>query len=443
MKKLPKILYKFYITIVNSIAFFPVLIAILLFFLSVFILYFEATPISTEIKKNFPYMFVSGYENARQILSTLITGIISLTVFSFSMVMIVLNQASSNFSPRVIPGVITKKAHQIVLGFCIGTIIYSLIIIHNVQSAKKSFQFPQIGVFVAEVLGVFCLILFVYFIHSISQSIQIDNILVKVLKDTLSTLKDEKKNEEKEEEKDNYKEPDTADWEILHSIESGYYRDFENSRLLQFASEENLMIEIQVPKGTFLVKNNPILKINKRIEEDLKSSILNTFIFYQEEYISENYIYGFKQTSEVAVKALSPGINDPGTAVRAINHLTLLYAQLLNRKINEHYFDSEGYLRIIQKNDSLDDLLYDYLTPIREYGKKDIAIILKLLKCFEHLLYLEDGKKRYLSIFHKHIGIIKEDADNNIFNNQDRCKINEFIEKLNENFDKKDKFDKI
>ena len=185
MKKFTKVLYKFYINVINSIAFFPVLIAAALFVFSIFVLYFETTHTGIEIKKNFPFMFVSNYQNAMQILSTLITGIISLTVFSFSMVMIVLNQASSNFSPRVIPGVITKKAHQVVLGFCIGTIIYSLIIIHNVQATTKNIQFPQIGVLIAEILGIICLILFVYFIHSISLSIQVDNILVKILKDTL------------------------------------------------------------------------------------------------------------------------------------------------------------------------------------------------------------------------------------------------------------------
>ena len=168
MKKFTKVLYKSYIDIINSIAFFPVLISTALFILSIFILYFEGTHFSSEIKKNFPYLFVSSYQNARLILSTLIMGIISLTVFSFSMVMIVLNQASSNFSPRVIPGVITKKAHQIILGFCIGTIIYSLVIIHNIQNSTEAYRFPQIGILAAEILGIVCLILFVYFIQFLS-----------------------------------------------------------------------------------------------------------------------------------------------------------------------------------------------------------------------------------------------------------------------------------
>ncbi len=444
MKKFTKVLYKFYLNVINSIAFFPVLIAAALFVFSIFALYFETSHIGIEIKKNFSFLFVSSYQNAVQILSTLITGVISLTVFSFSMVMIVLNQASSNFSPRVIPGVITKKAHQIVLGFCIGTIIFSLLIIHNVQATTKDIQFPQISVLISEILGIICLILFVYFIHSISLSIQVDNILVKILKDTLKALKTEKKNGDKTKDKNvTEEEPSSDNWIILVSGESGYYRNFETSRLITTLSSENLIVEVQVPKGSFVLKNIPFLKLSKDVNDNLKEFILNAFIFYQEEYISENYIYGFKQTSEVAVKALSPGINDPGTAIRAVDHLTLLYSEMLNRKMDEHYFDSGGCLRIIQRNDSFDDLLYNYLTPIREYGNKDVNIILRLLKCFETLLGLENGKQRYLYIFQKHIDIIKEDADNNIVNKMDREKINEVLENLNRHYADKEQFQKL
>ncbi|MFZ0454765.1 MAG: DUF2254 domain-containing protein [Ignavibacteriaceae bacterium] len=443
MKKFTKVLYKSYIYIINSIAFFPVLISAALFILSICILYFEGTHFSSEIKKNFPFLFVSSYQNARQILSTLITGIISLTVFSFSMVMIVLNQASSNFSPRVIPGVITKKAHQIILGFCIGTIIYSLIIVHNVQNTTQAFRFPQIGILVAEILGIICLILFVYFIHSISQSIQVDNILVKVLNDTLSALKAEKGNDDKANgEKDHIEEPSTKNWIIIDSIESGYYRNFETTKLLLTACKEDLIIEISNPRGAFILKGIPFLKINKKIKDELKEMILNTFIFYQEEYINENFIYGFKQTTEVAVKALSPGINDPGTAIRAIDHLTLMYSEMLTRSMDEYYSDSENHLRIIQRNYSLDDLLYNYLTPIREYGNSDVNIVLKLLKCFETLIELEKGKERYLSLFHRHIDIILEDADKNIVNKIDRGKINNILEQLNTHFKKENHFQK-
>ena len=183
--------------------------------------------------------------------------------------------------------------------------------------------------------------------------------------------------------------------------------------------------------------------MSKDVNDKLKESIW-TLSSLLSKYISENYIYGFKQTSRShSEKLLSPGINNPGTAIRAVDHLTLLYSEMLNRKMDEHYFDSDGCLRIIQRNDSLDDLLYNYLTPIREYGNKDVNIILRLLKCFETLLGLENEKQRYSPIFHKHIDIIKEDADNNIVNKIDRKKINEVLENLNRHFADKEQFQKI
>ena len=129
IRNITKFLKKNYQDIIQSIAFYPMIISLGFLLLALGSLQFENLEIVSAIKKKIPYIFIEDYETARSILSTIIGGIISLTVFSFSMVMVVLNQASSNFSPRLLPSLISNKRHQIILGFYIGTLLYCIIIL--------------------------------------------------------------------------------------------------------------------------------------------------------------------------------------------------------------------------------------------------------------------------------------------------------------------------
>src|SRR5690606_15243639 len=132
------------------------------------------------LKEKLGLLIIDNADTARSLLSTLIGGVISLMVFSFSMVMILLNQASTNYSPRLLPGLISNKRHQFVLGFYIGTILFNILCLINVLPGDNPFQIPAFTILIAIMLGPVCLILFVFFIHSISEAIQINNILQRL-----------------------------------------------------------------------------------------------------------------------------------------------------------------------------------------------------------------------------------------------------------------------
>lgn len=129
----------------------------------------------TSLHKGF---IIDSGDTARTILSYLTGGLISLMVFSFSMVMVLLNQASSNYSPRVLPGLISNKNHQYVLGIYLGTIIYNVFITISIKSSgQNSTKLPSFSILMTVLLTILCLGAFIYFIHSISQAIQVSNIM--------------------------------------------------------------------------------------------------------------------------------------------------------------------------------------------------------------------------------------------------------------------------
>lgn len=387
-------------------------------------LLFDQQEYSEIIKKITPFTLVHNADSARNILSTLITGTISLTVFSFSMVMIVISQAASNFSPRVIPGLLSKKSHQLVLGFYIGTIVYTTVLLGSLGSRSDNSTILGIGIIFSIFFTITCLILFIYFIHSISKSIQVDSIIKGIFTITLQQLK---KNNNANNDADHLI-PNTSEWHIITSSFEGYLKIINYPSLTRLAQDNNIIIDILVPKGEFLVKHYPLFKTNKNINDNtaLRTALLNCFITYADEYIEENYFYGFKQISEIAVKALSPGINDPGTAIHAIDLLTILYLAQMEMHEVSGLSDDDGQLRVIDKSVSFNELLYRYMSPIRGYGKADIIIIIKLLDCLSHLLYADIHGEHTASLI-RHTKIIIDDADKAITNPFDREKINEIV----------------
>ncbi len=358
-------------------------------------------------------------------MSTIAGGVISLTVFSFTMVMIVFNQAATNYSPRIIPGLISRKFHQVVLGFYVGTLIYCFIIMINIGSKHFTISVPGFAVFIGESFGIICLILFVYFIHSISNSIQIGNILQAIYQQTINGIRREGEENKYEEDSDFQK---SGSWKVLRSPQSGYLQRIEQNKILEILDENNSKLEITIPMGTFILKNFPMARISGEVEDKVRKQLLSNFIFFEEEIISENYYFGFKQITETAVKALSPGINDPGTAIKAIDYITDLLALKLNLREKRFIYKDKKPV-VLMCNPSNENLIYFCYAPIREYGKRDIIVIIKLFNSLKQILLSTESTK-IENLILSEVEILIEDSDKSLNNTSDRKKINELIEEI-------------
>ncbi|MBC3539333.1 DUF2254 domain-containing protein [Rufibacter sediminis] len=420
MNRLYKKLHKLLLLITGSIALWPSVIAVSFLLLSFFISYFERTHVGVYLEQNFLSSLNSEPENARSILTTIVSGTISLMVFSFSMVMIVLSQASSNLTPRVIPGLISDKMNQLVLGVNIGTILYTLILILSFKQGEDNASVPMIGILLAMLFAVCCVVLFVYFIHSISRAIQPNTILTRIYETTKAALEEEaQKTQENEELK---KQRDPESWYAIHSTEGGYLRVIELESLNKLAQQEDLIFEITVSIGKFIVPGFPFVQANRDLQdqEELREEVQNCFIFSLEEVPVVDFENGLRQISEVAVKALSPGINDPGTALSAIDFLTLLFIKRMQSITHNGLLDENRKLRVIKRPTPLETLLYRFFTPIRTYGKADVMVVRKLLLSLRHMLHADKQRHEYTQGLYRQVRVIRDDAHESITNPEDR-----------------------
>lgn len=372
--------------LVSSIAFLPALISLAFFFCALLIVYLNAMDYQAQAGESLQVLLVKGNDNARQVLSAIIGGIISLTVFSFSSVLLLLNQASANFTPRILPTLLTDKKHQFVLGYYIGTIVYCIILILNIQPGELTHSSPKFGVLLAMIFGISCMGLFMYFIHLISLKLQVSQIIVLAAQQSVRLIR----KMHKKEKPDSTPLPEGITWQLFRSQESGYLSQINTHRLQQLCHKYQFQIEVTVVIGTFIVKNSPLLKIGQQrpTTPKLYTAIIDCFSFGLEPYREGSYLYGINQISEIAVKSLSPGINDPGTALMAIDYLSIIFNYLLKPGEISLQEDSPKTDWLICKAHSLSELLFAYILPIHHYGRSDAKVHRKLLEFYSRLFPL-------------------------------------------------------
>ncbi|QTD38095.1 DUF2254 domain-containing protein [Polaribacter batillariae] len=417
--KLLSLLYKIY-DLKDKIAFFPSIIAIAGAIFAYIMMYLENKGISKYILEFLPELVINNTETARAILTTFIGGLISIMVFSFSMVMILLNQASSNFSPRLLPGLISNRRHQIILGIYLFTIIYCIFILVFIEPTGKKYQLPGFSVLLSIVFMVNSLAAFIYFIHSISQEIQINNILSNIFSSSKNRLK---KIIEKEKQI-NASKPNSENWTTYNAKSSGYFNTISTETLLHIAKENNIKIEIVSNKGSYCNEDAVLFKIDKKVDDRIIKKIYSNFNFSKSELIDDNYLLAFKQITEVAVKSMSPGINDPGTAINAIDYLSQLFILRVQKQDVDLVQEKDAIL-IILNSVNFKDLIYNVMAPLRTYCAHDVIIVRKLLALLENL-----KKKAILNSYKQsidnEIALLLTDAKREIANESDFKKLKEY-----------------
>ncbi|WP_299757111.1 DUF2254 domain-containing protein [uncultured Pontibacter sp.] len=430
-----KFIYQY---IISSLGFIPTVISLAFFLLAILMLYLETTGLSVTLKETLPFLIISNGETARLILSTIATGVISLTVFSFTMVMLVLNQAGSNFSPRVIPGLITYKANQTVTGLYLGTLIYTLVVMVNVRSEFYSVDLPGFAIFLSMAFAIACLGFFVYFIHSISESIQIESILEGIYNITVSQLEEEIERDKGTNMPNIFNQ---KDWLYLKSPKTGYVQSLDQVAVMKLLMEFDVVLDFEYPLGSFLVEGIPFARINKRVEnmDEFTDRLFDHVNFFREERPGINYIFGFKHITESAVKALSPGINDPGTAIKAIDYLTALFAKRMQLTDEKILYDDDGAGRVRFKHQTFKDIYAICLTPLRLYGKQNSILVLKMLLLLQSLLHKVKPYPHLLPVLHQEAVLLLHDAEEAILNPGDKQKINLLVNQIN----KMDVMDKL
>jgi len=330
--------------------------------------------------------FNQAFLNA--ILVMMIGSVITIITITFSTIMVVLTLYSGQFSPRTLNDFLQRKVPLNILGFFIGVSVYS--IIGLALTAQYSELIFSIFTIIALLLFLIGIILFAYYIHYVSKSVQINIYIDKLVKDAVNEI-EKYQNEISENDKVSLKkeeDDEDVDHEIeYHSQKTGYFIDIETEKLMKYLQENNVYITVVKPYNEHVFEDDILFKYqakakNFKIDEEV---IEACFVLGEEPGTFGEYRNQTLKLVEIAVRALSPGTNDPATAKVCIDRLGYIFMKLSDAHYSLYYRDENNHIRLIIKTMNFDLLLYDHFYQINLYGKQDLKVVSSIIRALSRI----------------------------------------------------------
>ncbi|GAB5561320.1 MAG: DUF2254 domain-containing protein [Synoicihabitans sp.] len=337
-----------------------------------------------QVIPELPWFVFSGTTDAaRQLLGILSASLVSLTTISLSVTMIVLTLASNQFGPRVLRIFLRDHFNQLVIGTFVAALLFCLLLLGQLP-AEGSAPAPRIAMTLAVLFSVACLFALLGFVQHTARSIQTPC----VIKETSTQLdacirqiypssvgQDEPTTNEVEE------PPFEQNDATVHATSCGYLQAIDLDSAMSWAMTHDTTLKIIPKPGDFIVTHSPLISPRDQPDDldDFRHTAESWFLLGEERTDEQDSRYGFQQLAEIAVRALSPGTNDPFTAVNAIDHITCALVTLAQKKsVSGFRHDEEGALRIISPRETFVEIATETFAPLCDYGT-DHPVVLRAL----------------------------------------------------------------
>lgn len=336
-------------------------------------LYYADLLLVEQVKEYIPAILLTQVELARIIMGTLAGALLTMSIFTFSTILVVMTMYSSQFSPRALKNFVHDRITWRVLGIFLGGFIYNALSLMFMRDDLYSHD--VLSTFVGIVIAFFCLATFAYFIHYIATTVQVGKLIEQLIIDTERVITFYENFEEK-----NVVSEVFTEWHPIGVIETvksetnGYLQFLAFEKLLNHVKSQEYEVEILVCIGDYVYEGKPLMNIYKKEEREIDT---NTYFSISGERSSEQDIpFALQKLVEIALRAISPGINDPNTA----NDIIIRIGRLLGKIGHLHHgetilVDGEGQPIVKWRLPEFSEVMYKVYYQIAFYGKEDISVL--------------------------------------------------------------------
>lgn len=324
--------------------------------------------------------------DARSLIAAIVASSITVVSLTFSITIVALTLASSQFGTRLVYSFMRDTSTQVVLGMFSATFIFSLLTLASLVRFESDMTDPVLRIQICIVLGLSNVFFLIYFLHHIASSIQATAI-VHSLSAELSTLIISYFPDKQSEVESSDAPSDNKRLAIVAS-HSGVLQSIDVNRLTQLACENALLLDVACRPGDYLYAGQHLAYVLEceELADDLNESLVAGFLFGERRTLVQDLEYGFTQLVEIAVRALSPGINDPNTAVLCINALAENLVLILGRQFPGNVIrDSHHDIRIYLNVTDFDGVMCKAFDEIRQHGANTVAVKIALLSSLKAL----------------------------------------------------------
>lgn len=370
---------------------------------------------------------------ARIILSTIAGSMITVAGTVFSITIVTLTLASNQFGPRLLRNFMQSTINQVVLGSFIATFVYCLCVLGSIEPAGRESFVPGLSANFAIVLAIFNVAILIYFIHHVAISIQVETVIKIVNQDLIKSIHEffpEKGGKEKD--GAIAKLDENPNQHIVHAKSYGYLQAINSQALEAIADECNFTLTLEQKPGVFITKGLPLVCIshNHPLSEENEAEISSAFLLGSQRTSEQDVEYSIHQLVEIAVRALSPGVNDPFTAIACIDYLESMICQIMERNFPASCAaDSTGRVLVKYKIVTFSGIVKSAFDQIRQHGSENAAVLLRLLNAIRtcYSMCENDNQKKVLL---RHAEMIYRAGMNNLPEDNDKKEIEEIYEYL-------------
>ncbi len=343
-------------------------------------------------------VFDGGASSAQTVLDAAASSLITVTSLTFSLTVVTLQLASSQFSPRLLRTFSRDLFVQGTLALFLATFVYSLAVLRLVRSEVDGDQpfVPRISVTVAFLLVVASAFVLVLFLAHLTRTIRVESMLQNVHEEASATIRAAltERGESNELPVPVPVAPEHAD--RMLATKSGFLTRVDERGLLRAALASDAVVHLEVHPGDFLVRGVPAARtwaydagtLPDDVRETLHAAVADAVHTGYERTAGQDVAFGLRQITDVASKALSPGINDPTTAVHAIGHLATLLCDLADHELGPQVLrDDDDVVRVVLERPDFAELVDVAITQPRRYGAADPQVLAALFRLLDSLAH--------------------------------------------------------
>lgn len=344
-------------------------------------------------------------DGARALLATVAGSMITVAGVTFSLTILAVSHATSHFGPRLLDNFMRDRGNQITLGTFVATFLYCLLVLRVVRggAVPESWDLsveafvPQLSLFVSLVLTIASVGELIYFIHHVPDSIHISTVLRRLSVD-MSEKFDELYPETVGQALDEEEDVPSLSSDFLHTVRSdvtGYLQGIDDDELIRFAKDHQAVVRLIKRPGDFIRRSEIIAEVTRTADwnEDHAKKIRHGFAIGYSRTPTQDVFFILNEFVEVATRALSPGVNDPFTAMQCIDWLSDGLVQLSQRKLPTPYrMDEQDELRIITTEVTRADFVQSMLWQLVPYVRNDRNASLYFIESMKRVIEISNCK---------------------------------------------------
>ena len=426
----------------ESLWFVPALIVIASIGLASGLIDFDANT-SWNGTKRFPLLFGVGAEGSRGMLTAISGSMLTVAALVFSLTLSIITQVSNQYSPRVLRNFMGDRVNQVVMGYFVGVFTYCLIVLGTIRGTDEQKFVPATAVLVGLFLALGGVAALILFIHHIAQSLQTGTIVRHIHQETTEAINDLFPDrfgdaiDDSEQVKAalNYTNEQTG-WVPITAKKTGYLQRINTEGLLKWAIENRVVLRIEKDMGAFISLNTVLFSVRSGMERpdpekaDWPDNLLNYVSIGQNRNISQDVAFGIQQLVDIALKALSPGINDTTTAIMAVDYLGAIGAQLAHRDFPARLRSDGKTLRILVLSADFETYIRLAFDLVRINAKGNHAVLRRILRALALVgtNAIDDDRK---AVLHNQALLVVEHANDTLVTDYEKQLVRSLYDHLN------------